>query len=111
MSMGNLTGLHAALQSAIDTPGTVTKSQLVALLNAHPQPEAPAEEDLVIFDGVLSVDLKECTCVASSINDICGSAHEYSCGLEPLADIGTALKNAAYHRGLAASPFPLHDQN
>lgn len=94
--MENVTGLHIALRAAIDAPGAVTKSQLAALLAKFPAPEAPAENDLVIRDGILSVDLRECTCAASGMEDICGSTHEHHCGLEPLLDISLALERGGY---------------
>lgn len=64
-SMETLTAARTALQSAIDAPGAVTKSQLAAQLAKHPVPAAPADEDLVVRDGILSVDLRKCTCAAS----------------------------------------------
>jgi len=94
--MESATSLHTALRSAIDAPGAVTKSQLVALLAKFPLTDAPAENDLVIRDGILSVDLRECTCAASGMEDICGSAHEHHCGLEPLLDISVALERGGY---------------
>lgn len=87
--------LRTALQSAIDAPGAVTKSELAALLKKHP-PDAPADEDLVIRDGILSVDLRECTCAASDWNAPEGCSHEHHCGLKPLADISLALKRGGY---------------
>lgn len=86
--------LHDALQAAIDAPGAVTKTQLVALLKKHPAPEPPAEDDLVIRDGILSVDLRECTCAASDYNAPEGCSHESHCSLEPLLDISRALERA-----------------
>lgn len=86
--------IHQALQAAIEAPGTVTKAQLVALLKKHPAPEAPAAEDLVIRDGILSVDLRECTCAASSLGAPEGCGHEHHCSLEPLLDISMALERA-----------------
>lgn len=94
--MENVTGLHTALQAAIDAPGAVTKSQLAALLAKFPAPEAPAENDLVIRDGILSVDLRECTCAASGWNAPEGCAHEHHCGLEPILDISLALERGGY---------------
>lgn len=94
--METSTGLHAALQSAIDAPGAVTKPQLAALLAKHPVPDAPADEDLVILDGILSVDLRECTCAASEWNTPEGCSHEHHCGLKPLADISLALERSGY---------------
>jgi hypothetical protein len=88
--------LHQALQAAIDAPGAVTKSQLVALLKKHPAPELPGEDDLVIRDGILSVDLRECTCAASGWNTPEGCGHEHHCGLEPILDISKALERAGY---------------
>ena len=52
--------LHHALQAAINAPGAVTKTQLVELLKKYPAPELPDENDLVIRDGILHVDVKEC---------------------------------------------------
>jgi hypothetical protein len=95
-SMETLTALRTALQSAIDTPGAVTKSQLAALLAKYPVPDAPADEDLVIHHGILSVDLRECTCVASEWNTPEGCSHEDHCGLKPLLDISLALKRGGY---------------
>lgn len=89
-------GLHAALRSAVEAPGAVTKTQLVALLEKYPVPEAPAENDLVIRDGILSVDLRECTCAASGWNAPEGCSHEHHCGLEPLLDISLALERGGY---------------
>jgi hypothetical protein len=94
--METLTALRTALQSAIDAPGNVTKSQLAALLAKHPVPDAPADEDLVIRDGILSVDRRECTCAASGWNVPEGCSHEDHCGLEPLLDISLALKRGGY---------------
>ena len=88
--------LHLALQAAIEAPGTVTKSQLVALLAKFPLPEVPAENDLVIRDGILSVDLRECTCAASGWNTPEGCTHEHHCGLEPILDISGALERGGY---------------
>jgi hypothetical protein len=88
--------LHLALQAVIDAPGTVTKSQLVALLKKHPAPELPDENDLVIRDGILSVDLRECNCAASDYNAPEGCSHEYHCGLEPFLDISRALERGGY---------------
>lgn len=86
--------LHDALKAAIDAPGAVTKTQLVALLKKYPAPEAPGENDLVIRDGILSVDLRECTCAASGWNAPEGCSHEPHCGLEPILDISRALERA-----------------
>ncbi|WP_354214640.1 hypothetical protein [Arthrobacter sp. UYCo732] len=94
--METSTSLHAALRSAIDAPGAVTKSQLVALLAKFPAPELPAENDLVIRDGILSVDLRACTCAASGWNAPEGCSHEHHCGLEPIIDISLALKRGGY---------------
>jgi hypothetical protein len=94
--METLTALRTELQSAIDAAGAVTKAQLAALLAKHPVPEAPAENDLVIRDGILSVDLRECTCAASGWNAPEGCSHERHCGLEPIADISLALKRGGY---------------
>ncbi len=96
MTAMTTTTLHQALQAAINASGTVTKSQLVALLKKHPAPEAPAENDLVIRDGILSVDLRECTCAASSLSAPEGCPHEHHCGLEPLLDISLALERSGY---------------
>jgi hypothetical protein len=90
------TTLHQALQAAVDAPGAVTKTQLAARLKKHPEPEPPAENDLVIRDGILSVDLRECTCAASSLSAPEGCSHEHHCGLEPLLDISRALERAGY---------------
>jgi hypothetical protein len=95
--MGSMsTTIHQALQAAIEAPGAVTKTQLVALLKKHPAPELPAGNDLVIRDGILSVDLRECTCAASSLSAPEGCSHEHHCGLEPLLDISLALERAGY---------------
>lgn len=94
--MEAFTALHTALRSAIDAPGAVNKPQLVALLAKHPVPDAPAENDLVIRDGILSVDLRECTCAASGWDAPEGCAHEHHCGLEPLIDISLALERGGY---------------
>jgi hypothetical protein len=88
--------LHQALQAAIDAPGAVTKTHLAALLNKHPAPEFPDENDLVIRDGILSVDLRECTCAASDALAPQGCGHEHHCGLEPVIDISRALERAGY---------------
>lgn len=94
--MENVTGLHTALRAAIDAPGAVTKSQLVALLAKFPVPDAPAENGLVIQDGILSVDRRECTCAASGWNAPEGCSHEHHCGLEPLLDIRLVLERSGY---------------
>lgn len=94
--MENVTGLHTALRAAIEAPGAVTKAQLAALLAKHPAPEVPAENDLVIQDGILSVDHRECTCAASGWNAPEGCSHEHHCGLEPLLDISLALERSGY---------------
>lgn len=90
------TTLHQALLLAINAPGAVTKSQLVSLLTEHPAPELPDENDLIIRDGILSVDLRECTCAASDFNAPEGCSHEHHCGLEPLLDISRALERDGY---------------
>lgn len=95
--MGSMsTTIHQALQAAIDATGAVTKTQLVALLKKHPAPELPAENDLVIRAGILSVDLRECTCAASDAGAPQGCGHEPHCGLEPFIDISLALERAGY---------------
>ncbi|MFB9714029.1 hypothetical protein [Arthrobacter methylotrophus] len=94
--MASSTTLHQALQAAINAPGAVTKSQLAALLVKHPAPELPDENDLVIRDGILHVDVKECNCVASSWNAPEGCIHEHHCGLHPVIDISTALERGGY---------------
>ncbi|QDG89094.1 hypothetical protein [Pseudarthrobacter sp. NIBRBAC000502770] len=63
--MRNPASLHSALQASISTPGAITKTHLVTLLKRFPEPGVPAEQDLVIVDGVLSVDLPEYNCAAS----------------------------------------------
>jgi hypothetical protein len=88
--------LHYALQAAIDAPGAITKEQLAALLVKHPAPQLPDENDLVIRDGILSVDLRECNCVASEWNTPEGCGHESHCGLDPFLDISKALERAGY---------------
>lgn len=95
-AMGNPTSLHSALQAAINTPGAITKTQLVTLLKRFPEPEVPAEQDLVIVDGVLSVDLRECNCAASDYSAPEGCSHEQHCGLEPVMDISLALEKSGY---------------
>lgn len=90
--------LHYALQAAIDAPGAVTKEQLSALLAKHPAPELPDENDLVIRDGILSVDVKECNCAASAYDAPQGCSHEYHCGLDPIIDIEAALTKAGYEQ-------------
>ncbi|ACL42280.1 hypothetical protein Achl_4329 (plasmid) [Pseudarthrobacter chlorophenolicus A6] len=94
--METSTDLHSALRAAIHAPGVVTKSQLVALLKRFPEPEAPAENDLVIRNGILSVDRRECTCAASAWDAPEGCTHEHHCGLEPLLDISLALERSGY---------------
>lgn len=98
--------LHLALQAAIDAPGAVTKNQLVALLAKHPAPVFPDEADLVIRDGILHVDVKECNCVASDAGAPQGCGHEYRCGLDPIIDIEQALKKAGYERPYAGRHRP-----
>jgi hypothetical protein len=88
--------LHLALQTAINAPGAVTKSQLLELLKKHPAPELPDENDLVIRDGILHVDVKECNCAASDWNAPEGCGHEYHCGLDPIIDISRALERGGY---------------
>jgi hypothetical protein len=68
----------------------------VALLKKHPEPETPTEQDLVVRDGILSVDRRECICAASGWNAPEGCAHEHHCGLEPLFDINLALERGGY---------------
>jgi hypothetical protein len=104
--------LHRALQAAIDAPGAVTKTQLVALLKKYPAPELPDENDLVIRDGILHVDVKECNCVASSWNAPEGCGHEYHCGLDPIIDIEQALKKAGYEKPFTGRrrPAPVADE-
>jgi hypothetical protein len=104
--------LHRALQAAIDAPGAVTKTQLVALLQKHPAPELPDENDLVIRDGILHVDVKECNCVASDMNAPEGCGHEYHCGLDPIIDIEQALKKAGYEKPFTGRrrPAPVADE-
>jgi len=38
-ALGNPTSLHTALRAAINTPGAITKIQLVTLLKRFPGPE------------------------------------------------------------------------
>lgn len=94
--------LHLALQAAIDAPGVITKEQMAALLVKHPAPQFPDENDLVIRDGILHVDVKECNCAASDANAPQGCGHEYHCGLDPIIDIEQALKKAGYEQHPAA---------
>lgn len=94
--METFTGLRSALQSVIDSPGPVTKPQLVTLLEKFPVPDAAKENDLVIRDGILSVDRRECTCAASGWNAPEGCSHEHHCGLEPILDISLALERGGY---------------
>ncbi|WP_223884080.1 hypothetical protein [Pseudarthrobacter sp. BIM B-2242] len=96
MAMGTPTSLHTALQAAINTPGAITKAQLVTLLKRFPEPEIPTEQDLVIVNGILSVDLRECTCAASDFSAPLGCSHEKHCGLEPVMDISLALEKSGY---------------
>jgi hypothetical protein len=96
VGMDTTSNLHAALQAAINAPDGFTKAQLVGLLEKHPAPAVPSENDLVIRDGILSVDQYECTCTASDWNAPEGCSHEYHCGLEPLLDISRALERGGY---------------
>lgn len=94
-----LAGLHGALRDEIEAPGSVTKSRLVALLKAHPQSEAPAEENLVIRSGILCAETGKCTCDASGPTAPPGGAPHFFCGLDYVMDLSPALKKAGYRRG------------
>lgn len=50
------------------------------------------ESKLVIQDGMLLVDLEQCTCMGEG-------AHEDQCGFDFLFDISEALSHAGYHKG------------
>lgn len=95
-AMGTSTSLHQAIRNEISTFGRVTTERLEEMLEKHPAPELPDENDLVIRDGILSVDLRECTCAASGWDVPEGCSHEHHCGLEPLLDISLALKRGGY---------------
>lgn len=88
--------LQQALRDEISAYGRVTTARLEEMLAKDPEVKLPDENDLVVRDGILSVDLRECTCSASDLNTPEGCSHEYHCGLEPLLDISRALERGGY---------------
>lgn len=96
--MGAMTtsSLHQEIRKEIADFGRVTIWRLEELLAKYPEVKVPAERDLVVRDGILSVDLRECTCAASSLSAPEGCSHEHHCGLEPLFDISLALERGGY---------------
>lgn len=91
-----ISSLHEAIRVEISAYGSVASSRLADLLKKYPEPKLPGENDLVIRDGILSVDLRECTCPASGWNAPEGCSHEHHCGLEPILDISLALERGGY---------------
>lgn len=96
VSMETATSLQQAIRDEIAAFGRVTIWRLQEMLEQHPEPALPDEKDLVIRDGILSVDLRECTCAASGWDAPEGCSHEHHCGLEPILDISLALERGGY---------------
>mgnify|MGYP003557230739 CR=1 FL=1 len=111
--MGTPSSLHQAIRNEISAHGRVTTERLEEMLAKHPAPELPDENDLVILDGSLHVEVKECNCVASDSMSPEGCGHEYHCGLDPIIDIEQALKTAGYEKPFTGRrrPSPAADQS